>query len=619
MINHSFIFFLMLLLFASSCNSEEVYVIKSPDSNYEVTINAHEGKGVKYRVLYKDKEIILPSLLGLSADGEKNILHNTEVLSVTKDSHKGTWKPVYGEKNIYNDNYNSLKLMLKSKSDKEIVSVVFRCYNEGVAYRYEFENENKDSITIKKELSEFVLPENSTAWVTYSAQGLINEIPVEDIKKPAERPLVVKEENGLYLALGEAALVDYARMKFIRKKKGSSALVAVLDGDVNLLLPAKTPWRYIMAGEKTGDILENNYLLLNLNEPNKLKDVSWIKPGKVIREITLTTKGGRECVDFAVEHNLQFVEFDAGWYGHEYDDLSDATTITVDPKRSEGPLELHKIIRYAKERNVGIILYVNRRAMLKQLDEILPLYEKWGVAGVKYGFVGVGTQQWTNWLLDAVRKAADHHLMVDVHDEYRPTGFMRTYPNFMTCEGVRGDEESPTNEHTLKTMFTRSIAGAADNTVCYYDPRVEEKMGSHVSQLAKTVCIYSPWQFLFWYDKPSVIGDEPELEFFDSVPTVWDDKIVIEGEIGKYGTIARRNRDNWYIGSINGDNPHKVIINFDFLEEGKDYNALIYSDDSLVNSRTKVRVEREIVNRSTVLEFNIAPNNGVAVRLFPAD
>ncbi len=372
-----------------------------------------------------------------------------------------------------------------------------------------------------------------------------------------------------------------------------------------------------MAGSNIGEVLENNYLLQNLNKPNQLDDVSWIKPGKVIREISLTTQGGKDCVDFATQHNLQFVEFDAGWYGHEYNDSSDATTITLDPKRSKGPFDLHEIIRYGNEKNIGIILYVNRRAMLKQLDDILPLYEKWGVKGVKYGFVGVGSQYWTNWLHEAVRKAAEYHLMVDAHDEYRPTGYERTYPNFMTSEGVRGDEESPSNEHTLKTMFTRSIAGAADNTVCYYAPRVTEKMGGHASQLAKTICIYSPWQFLYWYDSPEKIGDEPELVFFDNVPTVWDDKIVIEGEIGKYGTIARRSGDEWYIGSINGAEQHVVTFNLSFLNRGKKYIAVVYSDNPHADTRTHVKVDTINVNRKSQLEYDLKPNTGFAVRIIP--
>jgi alpha-glucosidase len=166
-------------------------------------------------------------------------------------------------------------------------------------------------------------------------------------------------------------------------------------------------------------------------------------------------------------------------------------------------------------------------------------------------------------------------------------------------------------------MFTRSVAGAADNTVCYYAPRVDEKMGSHGTQLAKAVCIYSPWQFLYWYDKPSTVGDEPELEFFDHVPTVWDDKIVIEGEIGKYGTIARRSGDEWYIGSINGNEPHTVKIVFDFLDAGKNYTAFIYSDDESVKTRTKVKIEKKQVKKGSELTFDIKPDNGLALRIVP--
>ncbi len=300
-------------------------------------------------------------------------------------------------------------------------------------------------------------------------------------------------------------------------------------------------------------------MILNLNDPCAIADTSWIKPGKVIREVTLTTVGGKACVDFAARHHLQYVEFDAGWYGHEYSDTADARQVNVDPKRSPGPLDLQEVIRYANERGIGIILYVNRRALERQLDEILPLYRQWGVRGVKYGFVQVGSQQWTRWLHEAVRKAAEHQLMVDIHDEYRPTGYSRTYPNLMTQEGIAGDETSPANELTLTILFTRMLAGAADNTICYYDQRVDRN-ASHAYQLAKAVCLFSPWQFLYWYDRPppappdkggagnadSVIGDEPELEFFDHVPTAWDDTRVLHGQIGQYAVIARRRGAEWY-------------------------------------------------------------------------
>ncbi|MCD6597361.1 MAG: glycoside hydrolase family 97 catalytic domain-containing protein, partial [Bacteroidales bacterium] len=558
---------------------------------------------------------------------------NTKVISEKETSVDYTWKPVYGEQNKYRDHYHQLKITLQDKDSDYELDIYFRAYNEGIAFKYIVTNTKQaGELHIKKELSEFSFPGDVKGWLTHSAQGTIVEQPISEITKPVERPLVLRGKNGPYIALGEAGLVDYARMKYISSTEKKNTLVSSLASEVELSIPAATPWRFIMAGDSPGELLENNYLLLNLNAPNELKDVSWIKPGKVIREVSLTTQGGKACIDFAAKHNLQFIEYDAGWYGPEYTEDSDATTITLDPKRSKGPLDLHEVIRYGKEKGVGLILYVNRRALEKQLDDILPLYESWGIKGVKYGFVQVGPQEWTRWLHEAIRKASKHHLMVDIHDEYRPTGYTRTYPNFMTCEGVRGDEESPSNTHTLITMFTRSIAGPADNTNCYYADRVKDKMGSHASQLAKTVCIYSPWQFLYWYDRPiaspggkkmkeknaaGLIGDEPELEFFDKVPTVWDEKHVIEGEIGKYGTIARRIGKEWYVGSINGTEAHTLKLSMDFLEKGKKYTAYIYSDDPTINTPTHVKIEKKITTKQSILTFDIKPNNGLAIRIIP--
>jgi alpha-glucosidase len=274
-------------------------------------------------------------------------------------------------------------------------------------------------------------------------------------------------------------------------------------------------------------------------------------------------------------------------------------------------------------------LYVNRRALEKQIDTILPLYKSWGIKGVKYGFVQVGSQEWTTWLHEAVKKAAENELMVDIHDEYRPTGFSRTYPNLLTQEGIRGDEESPSNEHTLITLFTRMIAGAGDNTNCYYAPRVTEKMGGHVSQLAKAVMIYSPWQFLYWYDRPEgspgkkggagdsdgFIKYHPELDFYKNIPTVWDETKVLESEIGKFATIARRSGDDWFLGSLTGNEPRTCTIDFNFLDAGADFSATIYSFDPESESSTKVKIEQIRVNSSASVNFDILANSGIAIQI----
>jgi len=407
--------------------------------------------------------------------------------------------------------------------------------------------------------------------------------------------------------------------------------VSDLSSGVTAALPLTTPWRFVMVADSPGRLLENNDLVLNLNDPCAIADTSWIKPGKVIREVTLTTIGGKACVDFAARRGLQYVEFDAGWYGHEYDDASDARAVNVDPKRSKGPLDLHEVIRYANEHGIGIILYVNRRALERQLDDILPLYRKWGVKGVKYGFVNVGSQQWTSWLHEAIRKAAQHQLMVDVHDEYRPTGYSRTYPNLMTVEGISGDETKPVNSQTLTVLFARFLAGPADNTICYYDKRVDDN-ATHAYQLAKAVCLFSPWQFLYWYDRPAGspqkvggaggaetgIGNEPELEFYDHLPTVWDDTRVLHGRIAEYAVIARRNGENWLVACMNSGEPRTFDVPLNFLPAGRKYVAHIYSDDPSVPTRTHVKIERFIVDAGTVLKMAVGAQGGEAVRLVPA-
>tara|TARA_B100001123_G_scaffold113801_1_gene132491 strand:- start:456 stop:1559 length:1104 start_codon:yes stop_codon:yes gene_type:complete len=363
-----------------------------------------------------------------------------------------------------------------------------------------------------------------------------------------------------------------------------------------------------MAGDTAGDLLENNYLMLNLNAPSKIADTSWIKPGKVIREVSLSTQGGIDCVDFAVEYGLEYIEFDAGWYGPQDREDSDARTV------SRRGLDLQKVLKYAKQHGIGVILYVNRRHLESQLDELLPVYKDWGIAGIKFGFVQHGSQKWTAWLHDAIRKCAEHEMIVDVHDEYRMTGVERTYPNFLTAEGIGGDETRPPHEQALANLFTRMIAGPADHTFCYYAGYVQDT-SSHASQLAKSVCFFSPLQFLFWYDRPSQMSKDQEFEFFTHLPVTWDESKVLESKIGTYATIARRSGKDWFVGSFNAVQSRKVEVAFDFLPKGKKYTAHIYSDNTSVNTRTQVGIERHQVTADSVFKTELSKQGGVAIRL----
>lgn len=621
------LFVLLVATFFFTFSNGETIRVQSPDGKIQLTFGIDELQTIFYSVSVENLTVIRNSRMGFQMQEIPDFGKNLEIVSFSETEVNQFWKPVYGERSEIKEHYKQVVVQLKeAETSARKFEITFRLYNEGIAFNYTFlSTGNNEKLHIQKELTEFKLNGNFNCWASEFAQSEIQKITVNSISKPVERPLVVEDKNFM-LALGEARLVDFARMKFI-KGENENSLVASLEGEAVVTLPYTTPWRTIQVGKSAGELLGKNYFIENLNDVSAIKNVSWIKPGKVIREVTLTTRGGLACVDFAAENGLQYVEFDAGWYGHEYDNASDASAVNVDPKRSPGPLDLQRVIKYAETNGIGIILYVNRRALEKQIDKILPLYKSWGVKGVKYGFVQVGSQQWTTWLHDAVKKAAENELMVDIHDEYRPTGFSRTYPNLMTQEGIRGDEESPSNEHTLKTLFTRMLAGAGDNTNCYYAPRVTEKMGGHVSQLAKAVMLYSPWQFLYWYDRPQNSSDvlggvpgnkgfieiQPELEFFKKMPTVWDETKVVEGEIGQFATIARRSGDNWFLGSLTGTQNKLLNIDPDFLQKGTDYEATIYSFDPNSEKSTKVKTEKRVVNTKSKLNFDIPANSGLAI------
>lgn len=626
------IIFLISLLAASCSDSVKVSIL-SPDGINNLTIISKDKKGNRgWPSFYLERSgstILQPSYFQLSA-GTNLIENEFDVIKIEYESISNKWINNFGEKKETPDNYNQVKFYL---GNKEIsINIICRVYNEGIAFSYEFPEQNRmDSITIQDESIIYRFPGDYPAWSAPRAQAAYTKVPLSQIVEGCERPLVIEIDSTLTIALTEAKLIDYSRMKFDPDTATGTAVRSRLDGPVRKALPFQSPWRVLMIGKNPGDLLEKNYLIQNLNDPSEIGDISWIKPGKALREVTLTTEGARAAIDFTSAHNMQYVEFDAGWYGPENNDNSDALTVTLDPSRSKGPLDLEEVIKYARSKNINILLYVNRKALEKQLDEILPLYKDWGIAGIKFGFVQVGSQKATRWLHESVKKAASYKLVVDVHDEYRPTGFSRTYPNFLTMEGIRGDEESPPNSHTLITMFTRMLAGRGDNTICYFNERVDSKMGSHASQLAKAVCIFSPLQFLYWYDRaplgpgitsdtrlaPGIIGNEPELEFFNAVPTVWDDTNVLYAKIGEYGVIARKKDNEWFIGGINGNVSRTLKLSFSFLDPDTRYSAKIYSDDPEINTRTHVRIDSIIFDRNSIYQAKMDANNGFAMHLAP--
>ena len=613
-----------------TCMSAHAESLRSPNGRIEVHVNVKEvdqKTRFTYSVKVDGEVLITDSTITFLRDDDTVLGNHLQLKQVTeKTSVDTTWKPVYGERSMIVDRYNTQDYVCEDSATRHPFIVKLRCYDQGVAFRVAVPA--GEPLHLVEERTEFRFPGNPWACRTTAAQGEYDKVRLTEMGDNVERPLTIQAGPDRYVAIAEAAAIDYPMMRLKSVPGEQPTIVSQLQSEVTWPSEQATPWRIIMIGDSPGQLLENNDLILNLNEPCAIEDTSWIKPGKVLREISLTNDGAKAAIDFAVANHFQYVEFDAGWYGYEYDDASDATTVTLDPRRSAGPFDLQAMVQYADQRGIGIIVYVNRRALEKQLDEILPLYKSWGIAGVKYGFVNTGSQKWTSWLHDAVRKAAEHELMVDIHDEYRPIGYSRTYPNLMTQEGVRGDEAKPSTSLAVTTLFTRNLAGAADHTICYFDPRVDQ-LWTHGQQLAKAVCTYSPWQFMYWYDTPltkeqdgktsrSRIVDSPELEFYQQIPTVWDETKVIHGEIGEYAVIARRSGAVWYVGGINANQPRELSLPLSFLDEGIQYNARRYRDDPTMKTKTKIRIDDQAVDSSTELTISLSPNSGEAIRIAPA-
>lgn len=622
-----FIAFLECSAFSQSVVEGASVTIQSPDRNLTIEFYQKEEAGKKrtlyYTVSYKNRPVINESVLeleldnrlsesamALKIDNHQRWMENLKVKRITASSQSTSWQPVVGENKIIHDNYNAATVeMVKDDNPIYNVNVEIRAYSEGAAFRFFFpENKKGTYYRIMSEDTEFSMPQETKAWFTSWAQGAYELLPLENWPGESERPLTMRLPNGLYVCLAEAAMTDYARTKFKLSTTKKNTIVASMYTPADLISPFASPWRVIMVAEKAGDLIENNNIILNLNGPSRIKDIGWIKPGKIIRVMTQTTQDAKDYIDFAVQHHLQYVLFDAGWYGDVFNFGSDATKVSKDN------LDLPYVIQYAKEKSIGVWMYANMQSLYAQSDSLFKVYHDWGVKGVKFGFVQVGSHRWTTWLEEMFRKAAENKMMVNVHDDWRPTGEQRTWPNLMTAEGIRGNEEMPDANHNTTLPFTRFIVGAADYTICYYDKRIRT---THAHQLALAAVYFSPIQTLFWYDKPSAYHNEPEIEFFEKIPTTWDETKVVHGEIGHYITTARRSGEDWFVGAITNNDARTLNLSLSFLEKGRKYVAKIYSDDATVPTATKVRMETRKVDASTVLTVSLLSSGGQAIWITP--
>jgi alpha-glucosidase len=624
--------FLLLLLVATVAGAVET--LQSPNGKYQFAFSQKEGK-LMYSLDYANKPVVeegelgvnidnhlVESAMGIPVDNSSVWTKGMEVTSVERRSEDNTWKPVYGEYAQMRGHYNEMTIhLLKGgkhegsgtaydKRQQYLLDIIVRAYDEGVAIRYHFpEATNGLFMHITEDLTSFRFAPGAEAYHYAWAQAHANKVKLLKSeaawKDEAERPLTLQLANGLYAAIGEAALTDFVRGKL--KLKADNELQMAMFHPADIITAYDMPWRFIMVGEKAIDLINNKQLVLNLNAPCKIQDTSWIKPGKAFRVCRLDMKTCMEGVDFCVDRGLQYIELDAGWYGPEMKMSSSALKVL-----ETRDIDMPKLCQYAKSKGIGVWVYVNQRALYQEFDQLLPLYEKWGISGIKFGFVQIGSQEWTTWLHNAVKKCADHHIMVDIHDEYRPTGWSRTYPNLMTQEGIGGNEEMPDAEHNTILPFTRFLCGPADYTPCYFNGRVKN---TKAHQLAMPVVYYSPITFLYWYDLPNVYKGEKELDFWKNCPTVWDESKALQGEIGEYIVQARRSGNDWFVGAMNGLQVRDITLNTaDFLQKGKKYRVEIHNDDPALNTRTKVASGMQTIKAGKTIKLHLQPSGGAALR-----
>lgn len=628
------------LLKAQDVMTETRQELTSPDGAYRFTFYqravGEDNVQMYYTLTYKNRPVIEESKLGVlienqlfeSALGVPNDTchfwcENLKLTGTERRKADETWKPVYGERAEIRDCYNEMTLKFKKgegdgvqdggydKRKNYFMNIIVRAYDEGVAFRYHFpETTNGLFLHIIGEQTSFTMPQGTMAYYERWAQGPYVLRPLEGWgKEESERPLTLKLPDGLSVALLEAEMVDYVRGKFRLSAEKPSTLETSLYSSVDIISSYSTPWRVIMVGERPVDLINNNDIVLNLNPACKLADTSWIKPGKVFRSGDLKQDRVKAAIDFAAERGIRYVHMDAGWYGPEMKVSSDATTVSPDKD-----LDIPALCQYAESKGIGLMVYVNQRALVQQLDTLLPLYKKWGLKGIKFGFVQIGNQRWSTWLHDAVRKCGEYGLMVDIHDEYRPTGFSRTYPNLMTQEGIRGNEEMPDATHNTVLPYTRFLAGAADYTLCYFNGRVKN---TKAHQLAMAAVYYSPLQFMFWYDRPEFYKGEEELEFWKAIPSVWDDSRALDGEIGEYIVQARRSGNDWFVGAMTNTEARTVTLTTDFLEPGKKYMLHLYEDDDKLDTRTKVRSTHKKIKAGDKLTLKLKASGGAALHFTP--
>jgi len=685
------LFFLTTCFLLNGYSSKnDVYKSPSPNGRLEVSLFLSKEGKAGYLINYQNKKMIDTSYFGFDFKDQDSFGNNLEVVNSSRSSFDETWETIWGEQRFIRNNYNEIKVELKEKDEKgRTCFIVFRVFDDGVGFRFEFPGqENLKDVVILDENTEFKLTGNHTCWWTPGDwdiyEHLFNTTRFTEIDALSKRgnkalaqtyipenavnlPVTMKSDDGMYISILEANLTNYADMTLKVDKENllfQSELVGNDSGiKVKTKTPFVTPWRLILISDKATDLVSSR-TILNLNEPNVLNDVSWIKPTKYMGiwwEMHLgkstwdmksgrhgaTTENAKRYIDFASKNGIGALLIEGwntgweNWFGTENrEGIFDFVTPYPD-------YDLKEVVRYAQENNEKIIMHNETSAAImtyeRQIDTAFALYKSLGIHTVKTGYVGKiipkGEYHHGQWMVNHYRKvmekAAEYQIMLDVHEPIKPTGLRRTYPNLMSGEGLRGQEFnawSPDGgnppEHLTIIPFTRMLAGPIDYTPGIFDIKFDKYKKENqvnttlVHQLAIYVVIYSPLQMAA--DLPENYEGHPAFQFIRDVGVDWDTSIVLNGEIGDFITIARkeRNTDKWFLGSITDENARTIEVSLNFLDKGKSYKATLYEDGDNAHwdkNPTAYKIENKIVEKSDKLTLKLAPGGGTAISLIPLE
>ena len=652
-----------LLLFACGGNPE----IISPDGRTRLSFVTGADGCMAYTVERDGRPLILPSALGLVAQ-ERDLAGGFSVREIVKRSVNETWTQPWGENKILRDCHNEMTAVLKN-DDGVLLTLRFRAFDDGVAFRYEWEVPDLDSLTVTDELTEFRFAEDGVSWSipgnfnTYEL--LYRELPVSAVEN-ANTPFTFRVD-GTYGSIHEAALYDFPEMNLYRTDSlAFKAELAPLPDGIKARIPSKfmTAWRTIQVGDKAVDLI-NSSLILNLNEPSKIADTSWIKPQKYIgvwwglhlgtHTWTMgprhgaTTENALRHIDFAVANNIQGVLFkgwNEGWENW-------GKTQHFDYVKPYADFDLDRIAAYAREKNIELWMHNETGGNIPEyeaaLETAMQRYAGLGVHAVKTGYAGGfrdgqlhHSQYGVRHYQRVVETAARYGIVIDAHEPIKDTGIRRTWPNMMTREGARGMEwnawsEGNSAEYLCTLPFVRLLSGPMDYTPGVFDldysrvrgreTGMQEWNGDNNSccikttlarQIANWVIIYSPLQMAS--DLIENYEGHPAFQFFRDFDADCDWSEALQGEPGEYIVVVRRADDSFFLGAGTNDEPRTLTQKLGFLKSGMTYTATIYADapDSAENPEN-YRIEKRTVTSADMLEIAMTARGGQAVTFVPVN